>query len=108
MFIEPYAPTPKTKKRLAATTTSGASSRTQITNATGSMQVRVRSLSANTVDAYFAFGDSTVVADFNTDEGISPGAVEVFTVNVTSGPLFASVITESGTATVEIGVGVGS
>lgn len=106
MFTQPYAPTPKTKKRLSASTTSGGTA-VLIGNFYGTTQVRVRSLSANTVDCYFAFGnDATVTCDATKDEGTAPGQCEILTING-NGPVYCAVVTESGTATLEIGAGSG-
>lgn len=104
--MRPYMPTAKTKKRISLSTGSGATA-VKLCDVGGEVQIRIRSLSTNTVDGYLAFGNSSVTCDPTKDEGFSPGGTEVFSQIAQGDGLYVAGATESGTATIEIGIGTG-
>jgi len=102
----PVLVTPKSKKRISCSTSTG-STPVRIASCSGEVQVIIRSLSTNAVDAYLAFGNSSVTCDPTLDDGFAPGAKEGQTVIAAGGELWVAGITESGTATMEIMFGTG-
>jgi hypothetical protein len=82
------------------------SGRVLVCNTTGPLQVRV--MNNGTATAWFAFGDSTVVASGTADKPIGSGGTEVFTVQPPgNGALYAAVIAAGATGNIYFTPGVG-